>query len=89
MHQHPITTPQAVAPPSGKVGAAGDADLTSAWGRSLPMLCVGCLSVFSAGCRPMSLCMAGEAGSLVVARACNAEGKKTKITDVSARVWNV
>jgi hypothetical protein len=36
VHQHPITTPQALAPPSGKVGMTGGAGLaSSSCGRSL------------------------------------------------------
>ena len=52
VHQHPITTPQALEPPSGNVGMAGGAGLASS--------CDGSLALFSP-CEPSSVCILSEA----------------------------
>jgi len=41
VHQHPITTPHACEPPSGKVGMAGAAGLASSCCSSLSTLLTG------------------------------------------------
>lgn len=51
VHQHPITTPQALEPPSGKVGITGRAGLGSSCGMSLMLLSF---------CEPSSVCILSE-----------------------------